>query len=251
MVCFPALGAFVNRHVMRLPAGNRIRRTLVSRSFRMAYDPFSRGDFEAAFAQLHPDVEGHAPASSLTRRCCTAATPSSTGTEPAGRALGTGGRASRRRSSIAATARSSSTPSPAVAVWQAGWTWNSEIQTSTRSTEGGSFEYGKSKSRSSRLGRDGVPHKAFARLSQARRSRVSVSRDLDSRPVRSVTPALDDLRERGSIPRTRLLCPGGAGVGGDPSGRTSYSSGAKARSRIAMSVALSGSGSAAGSGFGF
>jgi ketosteroid isomerase-like protein len=62
LVRFPALGAFVNRHVMRLPAGNRIRRTVVWRSFRMAYEAFSRGDFEAAFAQLHPDVEWHTPA---------------------------------------------------------------------------------------------------------------------------------------------------------------------------------------------
>jgi ketosteroid isomerase-like protein len=63
MVRFPALGAFVNRRVLLLPPGNRIRRTLVSHSFRMAYDAFSRGDFEAAFVQLHPDVEWHTPAS--------------------------------------------------------------------------------------------------------------------------------------------------------------------------------------------
>jgi len=34
---------------------------LIERSFRRAYQAFSRGDFEAAFSVLHPDVEWHTP----------------------------------------------------------------------------------------------------------------------------------------------------------------------------------------------
>jgi ketosteroid isomerase-like protein len=59
---FPGLMARVNAHVLRLPPGSRLRRSLVMRSFRTAYQAFSRGDFDAAFARLHPDVEWHTPA---------------------------------------------------------------------------------------------------------------------------------------------------------------------------------------------
>jgi ketosteroid isomerase-like protein len=60
---FPRLGGLVNAAILSLPSRSRIRRKLVERSFRMAYAAFSRGDFEAAFAQLHPDVEWHTPES--------------------------------------------------------------------------------------------------------------------------------------------------------------------------------------------
>lgn len=62
LVRFPALAASLNAWVMRRSPRSRLRRRVVLRSFRLAYEAFSRGDFEAAFAVLHPDVEWHTPA---------------------------------------------------------------------------------------------------------------------------------------------------------------------------------------------
>ena len=57
----PGLGARLISGVLRLPKRSRLRRALVGRSFRIAYEAFSHGDFEAAFATLHPNVEWHTP----------------------------------------------------------------------------------------------------------------------------------------------------------------------------------------------
>ncbi len=60
---FPKLGGVINAAVLRLPTASRMRRMFVTRGFRTAYEAFSRGDFEAALAQLHPEVEWHTPQS--------------------------------------------------------------------------------------------------------------------------------------------------------------------------------------------
>jgi ketosteroid isomerase-like protein len=63
---FPGVRAAVNRVLLRLPTRSRIRRFLLRRTIRLAVEASTRGDYEAAFAHFHPDVELNPPADVVT-----------------------------------------------------------------------------------------------------------------------------------------------------------------------------------------
>jgi ketosteroid isomerase-like protein len=59
-VHFPRLLELFARRMWRLPPG-RLRRALVSRNVRMAWEAFNRRDLDAAFMLYHPDCESTWP----------------------------------------------------------------------------------------------------------------------------------------------------------------------------------------------
>jgi ketosteroid isomerase-like protein len=54
---FPSVVAFVTRAVWRLPPRSRVRRALLLRLVRSAFDAINRGDFQSSFVLHHPDGE--------------------------------------------------------------------------------------------------------------------------------------------------------------------------------------------------
>ena len=54
---FPGLAALFSRVVYRSPPESRLRRAIVRHVVRTGFEAVNRGDFEAAFALYHPDVE--------------------------------------------------------------------------------------------------------------------------------------------------------------------------------------------------
>ena len=54
---FPRLVALIARRLARLPPGSAVRRLAVGRGVRLVIEATNRGDFAAAFAFYHPDIE--------------------------------------------------------------------------------------------------------------------------------------------------------------------------------------------------
>jgi ketosteroid isomerase-like protein len=62
----PGVAAALTGRVLRLPPSSRVRRTMIRRTTRLAYEALNRGDYEAAFAIVPPDFEAMPAAEALT-----------------------------------------------------------------------------------------------------------------------------------------------------------------------------------------